>query len=74
MILGPEPKAKVSYVVVVLVVLVVNFLHVFFSRTTWPISTKTDTRYPWMKWIQVCSNEGPRPFPRVDNNERAKKH
>ena len=26
----------------------------------------------WMKGILVCSNEGPRPFPRGDNNEIAK--
>ena len=45
---------------------------VFFSRTTGPISTKLCTKHPWVKGIQVCSNEGPRPFPRGDNYEIAK--
>ena len=40
-----------------------------FSRTTGPISTKLGTKYPWVKGIQVCSNEGPRPFQRGDNWE-----
>ena len=39
-----------------------------------PISTKLGTKYPWVKGIQVCSNEGPRPFPRGDNKEIAKIH
>ena len=45
-----------------------------FSRTTGPISTKLGTKHPWVKEIQVCSNEGPRPFPRGDNYEIAKIH
>ena len=28
--------------------------------------------YPWVKEIQVCSNEGPRPFPRGGKNKIAK--
>ena len=47
---------------------------IFFSRTNEPISTKLGTKHPWVKGIQVCSNEGPRPFPRGDNNEIAKIH
>ena len=31
-------------------------------------------RHPWVKEIQVCSNEGPRPFPRGDNFKIAKIH
>ena len=31
----------------------------FFSRTTGPISTKLATVHPWVKGIQVCSNEEP---------------
>ena len=27
-----------------------------------------------MKWIQFCSNEGPKPFLRVDDNQIAKIH
>ena len=41
-------------------------LKIFFSRTTGPISTKLGTKHPWVKGIQVCSNEGPLPFPRGD--------
>ena len=42
-------------------------MFIFFSRTTGPISTKPRTKPPWVKEIQVCSNEGSRPFPRGDN-------
>ena len=49
-------------------------LKIFFSRTTEPISTKLGTKHPWMKGIQVYSNEGPRPFPRADNYEIVKIH
>ena len=34
-------------------------LKILFSRTTGPISTKLCTKHPWMKEIQVCSNEEP---------------
>ena len=33
-------------------------LKIFFSRTTGPILTKLGTKYSWVKWIQVCTNEG----------------
>ena len=29
------------------------------------------TKHPWVKGIQVCSNEGPHPFPRGDNYENS---
>ena len=32
-----------------------------------PISTNLGTMHPWAKRIQVCSNEGPCPFPIGDN-------
>ena len=32
-------------------------LKIFLSRTTGPISTKPATVHPWVKGIQVCSNE-----------------
>ena len=50
--------------------------HIFiiFSRTTGPISSKHSTKHSWVMGIQVCSNEGPRPFPRGDNYELAKIH
>ena len=46
----------------------------FFSRTTGPISTKLGTKHPWVKRIQVRSNEGPRPFPSGYNKEIVKIH
>ena len=36
------------------------------------ISTKLGKKYPWVKGIQVCSNEGPCPFPTGDNIEKRK--
>jgi hypothetical protein len=44
----------------------------FFSRTSWPNSIKLNTNYPWMKEIQVCSNEGPGPLQRGDNHKNVK--
>ena len=38
------------------------------------ISTKLGTKNYWVKGIQVCSNNGPRPVPRWDKNEIAKIH
>ena len=49
-------------------------LKIFFSRTTEPISTKLNTKHYWVNGIQVCSNEGPRPFPRGDNYQIVKIH
>ena len=49
-------------------------LKIFFSRTAGLISTKLGTMHPWVKEIQVCSNEEPRPFPSEDNYEIAKIH
>ena len=49
-------------------------LKIVFSRTTGLISTKFSTKHPWVKGIQVCSNEGPHPFPRGDNCEIVKIH
>jgi hypothetical protein len=47
----------------------VNFyIFGFFSRTTGPILTRLGTNHPWVKGIQVCSNEGDSPSPRWDNN------
>ena len=40
----------------------------FSFRTIGPISIKLCTKHPWVKGIQVCSNEGPSPFPRGDNS------
>ena len=35
-----------------------RLLKIFYSRTTWPISTKFDTEYPWVKSVQTFCNEG----------------
>ena len=55
---SPELKAQVS---ISDRLLSVDRFHIFifFSRTTGPISTKLGTKHPWVKGIQVCSNEGP---------------
>ena len=45
-----------------------------FTGTTGPISTNLGPKHPLVKGIQVCSNEGPRPFPRGDDYELGKIH
>ena len=40
---------------------------IFFSRTTGPISTKLGINYPWVKRIEINSNQGLCPFPRGNN-------
>ena len=49
-------------------------LNIFISRTTGLIWIKFSTKHTWMITTQVCSNEGPRPFPRGANNEIVKIH
>jgi hypothetical protein len=49
-------------------------LKIFFSRTTGPILTRLGTDHPYVKGIQVCSNEGDNPSTRGDNSERLKIH
>ena len=49
-------------------------LKIFSSRSTGSILLKLSTKYPWVKGIQICSNEGPCPFPRGDNYEIANIH
>ena len=44
----------------------------FFSRTAGPNSTKLGTHHPWVKGLQVCSNEGPGSLQRGDNHKNAK--
>jgi hypothetical protein len=41
-----------------------------FSRTSKPYSIKLGTNYLWVKGIQVCSNKGPSPLQRGDNNNK----
>ena len=53
-----------------------NFLcfHLLLSRTSGPMSTKLTEEHSWIKWIQVCSKEGPRPFSRGDNIAKMQNH
>ena len=37
-------------------------LFTFTSSTPEQPGTNLNTKHPWVKGIQVCSNEGPRPF------------
>jgi hypothetical protein len=39
-------------------------LKIFFSRTTGPIFIRLRTDHPYVKRIQVCSNEGDKPSTR----------
>ena len=76
---SPELKAQVIFSnhlssVCPSVCLYTFHIFIYFSRTIEPISTKLGTKHPWVKGIQVCSNEGPRPFPRGDNYEIVKIH
>ena len=75
---SPERKDKVSFsdclFSIHLYICLLTF-HIFnFSRITRPISTKLGIRHPWVKGIQVASNEEPCPFQRGDNNEIANIH
>jgi hypothetical protein len=49
-----------------------KYFKIFFSRTTGPNSIKLGTNHPWVKGIQVCSNEGPGLFQRGDNYKNVK--
>ena len=49
-------------------------LKIVFSRITGPILSKLCTKHSWVMGIQICSYEGPRPFPRGYNKEIAKIH
>ena len=49
-----------------------KYLKIFFFRTNGPVSTKVGTKHLRVTGIQVCSNEGPRSFPRGDNSKRVK--
>ena len=79
---SPEPKVQVSYSDRLLSVVCLSVcpsvclltFHIFdfFSRTTGPNSTKLGTHHPWVKGLQVCSNEGPGFLQRGDNHENAK--
>ena len=69
---GPHPYPKGYDNTIPVVIKHWGNLKIFFSRITEPISTKLGTKHPWVKRNQVCSNEGPCPFPKGDNNEIVK--
>jgi hypothetical protein len=74
---SPELKAQVRYSdrPLSVVRLSVNFyIFDFFSRTTGPILNRIDTNHPWVKGIQVWSNEGDSPSPRGDNSKKVNIH
>ena len=48
------------------------WVYIFYLLWFKIISTKLGTEHTCGKRIQVCSNEGPRPFPTGDNNKIAK--
>ena len=39
-----------------------EILKILFSRIPWPISIIFSKKHPWAKGIQICSNDGSRPF------------
>jgi hypothetical protein len=45
---------------------------IFFSRTSRPISMKLGINHSWVKGILNCSNKGPGPLQRGDNDKYAK--
>ena len=77
-----ELKARVSFSDCLLSVICLSFclsvckLFIFSTSspcsTTGPIPTKLGTKHPWVEGIQVCSNEGSRPFLRGDMSENVK--
>ena len=79
---SPEPKAQVGFLDQNLSVIRCHrcfrcrklFTFSSSSPEPGPISTKLGTNHLWVKGIQVCSNEGSRPFPMGDNYEIAKIH
>ena len=52
------------------------FFKIFISRTSGSMSIKLGTKYFWVMGIQIRSikREGPRLFPRGDDNEIVKMH
>ena len=83
----PEPKSQVSFSDRNLSVVrpprgyykeivKIHWRHLkIFSWTTGPFSTKPDTKYSWVKGLQLSySNEGLCPFSRGDNKEILKMH
>ena len=82
---SPELKAQVSFSdhlssvvcpsVCLSVCLSVNFSHFhLLLQNHWANFNQTWPKASLGEGIQVCSNEGPRPFPRGDNYEIAKIH
>ena len=53
---------------------VYNYLFIHNHVLDQSISTKLGTEHPLVKEFQVCSNEGPRPFPRRDITTKHRKN
>ena len=73
---SPELKAQVSFSDHLLSVClsVCKLSHfILFSRTTGLISTKLNTKHPWVKGIQVYSCEEPYLFAREIHSKKSKK-
>ena len=51
----------------------IDISRISFTWTILSISTKLDTKHPWVKDIQICSNEAPHLFPKGNGIEIAKK-
>ena len=51
-----------------------EILEKFFSGSPGPVSTKLGPKHPWVRRIQVRSNEVACPFPRGDNYKMEKNH
>jgi hypothetical protein len=65
---SPSPRGDNSETVKIHI----KFLKIF-SRSSSPKSIKLGTNYPLVKRIQVCSNKGPGPLQRGDNQRNVKK-
>ncbi|XP_055998471.1 uncharacterized protein LOC125683191 isoform X1 [Ostrea edulis] len=66
-----SPRCRRAFLIkicpLLLALLLTFHIFIFLSRTTWSISIKLGTDHPFVKGIQVCSNEGPCPLQRGDN-------
>ena len=68
-----SPELSFSDCLLSVVHLSVIFSHFhLLLQNHWVNSSKLKIKHPWVNGIQVCSNEGPRPFQREDNSEVVK--
>ena len=71
---SPEPKAQMSFSDQNLSGVRRRCRKLFPFSSSSPEQSGQFQPNPWVKGIQVCSNEGTRPFQRDDNYEIAKIH